>query len=339
MQNIDFWLNLEGSFSMIKIKNLSHGGIMANYKCNAACRHCLYSCSPKREGGYITKEDAKDVAKLLYQNGCRGVHIGGGEPFLNFDGLIDLIKALKENKVGIDYIETNGFWASDEKRAKEYLTKLLSIGVDTLCISVDTFHAEYVPYNLPVKLSEYCRKYGMGSFLWKGEFLKTLSLLNGDKAHSRNEFCDKISSDYIALTADYYGISYGGRAVNIEEEYCKKTKTANLLDSNPCNRILSTNHYHIDMHKNFIPPGCTGINIPLEEITKGIEKGKYKVMDALLENGVKGIYDLAVKNGFNGEEGYTSKCNLCFHIRHFLSKKSEFKELNLEHYEASFTYY
>lgn len=36
------------------INHLSSGGIITNYKCPAACGHCLYSCSPNAKLGYIS---------------------------------------------------------------------------------------------------------------------------------------------------------------------------------------------------------------------------------------------------------------------------------------------
>ena len=66
---------------MITTDKLFHGGIMANYRCTAACRHCLYACSPERTDGYINEATAESVASLLRTAGCYSVHIGGGEPF------------------------------------------------------------------------------------------------------------------------------------------------------------------------------------------------------------------------------------------------------------------
>ena len=70
---------------MLSAGTLNHGGLMVNYQCNAACRHCLYSCSPARNPGYVNESSAEEICRLLYKGGCRSVHIGGGEPFLDFE--------------------------------------------------------------------------------------------------------------------------------------------------------------------------------------------------------------------------------------------------------------
>ncbi len=312
---------------------------MANYRCTAACRHCLYASSPKREGGYITEDNAKRVAKFLKIGGCRSVHIGGGEPFLNFEGLIMLINSLTAEGVYVDYVETNGYFAKNEDKVKGYINRLRDVGVDSLCISVDPFHAEYVPPSLPVRLSELCAKYGMGSFLWKQQYVNKLSLLDMNKAHSKEAFSSILGDDYIAKTANSYGINFGGRAVNIEEEYAKPRPVKELLNDRPCYSLTSTDHFHIDMHEKFVPPGCTGLAIPFNEMVNGVDGKKYPIFNALLNGGVKALFEIAVKEGVKIEEFYTSSCNLCFKLRESLSEKERYKELLGEHYKASRMFY
>ena len=304
---------------------LLHGGIMVNYRCNASCRHCLYNCSPARRGGYVDERAAEKICTLLRKGGCRSVHIGGGEPFLNFDGLIVMIRALNRAGIKLDYIETNAFWANDISKSRDYLAMLLSEGVDALCISLDPFHAEYVPYGLPLALAKLCDKTGMGYFLWKQEFLPSLSHLDPQKTHA-------ISADNVYAIAQRYGITFGGRAVNIELRGSLYPAQKFVADNNPCKNLLSTGHFHVDMDCFFIPPGCTGIRIPLEEVIEDIPKGKYPAFDALFYGGVSSLYDLALKHGFSPDEkGYPSKCNFCFFMRKFLNEKG-FAELDVEHY-------
>lgn len=319
---------------------LIHGGIMANYRCTAACRHCLYACGPDRTGGYITSETARAVCALLRKGGCPSVHIGGGEPFLDFEGLLSLVSAVNAAGIGLDYIETNACWAQDERKTRGRLRALLDLGVDTLCISVDPFHAEYVPVERPISLAKACERAGMGYFLWKQQYLRALAGLAPDKAHSRGELEKRLSPTYIAETAGGYGLRYGGRAVNIEEEFCPRRPVAELLGGGPCRELLSTSHFHVDLHGRFIPPGCTGVSVPLAEAVEGIPDGKYPALEALLAGGVGALYDHAAALGFAGNPaGYTSRCALCFHLRRWLSRGGGHPELDAEHYEASLAHY
>jgi len=325
---------------MRTIKRLHHGGIIANYQCTAACRHCLYACSPKRSGGYISRAAAGDISGLLREGGCRSVHIGGGEPFLDFNGLIELIKTVTSAGIPVEYVETNAFWATDAHQVETRLRALSNAGADTLCISLDPFHAEYVPVRMPLYLAEICRRTNFGFFLWQEKYLPALSRLDSNKTHSRAELERLISRDYIAKTAQSYGLHMGGRAINIEAEYSALKPVDSVADSRPCYSLLSSDHFHVDLENRFIPPGCTGIAIPLEEVTRGIPEGKYPAFEALLSGGTVKLLRYALARGFEeNPKGYTSGCAMCFHIRRWLCENDACAELNPEHYSESLEYY
>ncbi|MCL2704215.1 MAG: 4Fe-4S cluster-binding domain-containing protein [Defluviitaleaceae bacterium] len=322
---------------MITVERLRHGGIMANYRCTAACRHCLYACSPDRSEGYISKPEAESIGKLLRDGGCRSAHIGGGEPFLDFERLLELIRTVTRAGITVEYIETNAFWAADEVQSRRYLKELKRSGADALCISLDPFHAEYVSPQLPIRLAEICNGTGFRFFLWQDKFTKMLSGI--DKACSRAELERLISPGYILKTAQNYGLHMGGRAINIEAEYAAVKPAENIINARPCRNLLSSGHFHVDLYGRFIPPGCTGIAIPLDEAVNGIPDGKYPVLEVLLSGGVAGLLAYAKNLGFRESSGYTSGCALCFHIRHWLSEHAECPELFAEHYKESLKYY
>jgi hypothetical protein len=282
------------------------------------------------------EKTAGEICRLLRKGGCRSVHIGGGEPFLDFDGLVMMIRRLADAGIALEYVETNAFWAA-ESGAGEKIRRLLDKGVDALCISLDPYHAEYVPYGLPLRLAELCRQAGMGYFLWKQEFLGALSRLDPSKIHSRGDMEKALSPDYVRKTARAYGISYGGRAVNIEEESGPGKPAEYFFSENePCKNLLSTGHFHADLDACFIPPGCTGIRIPLVEIVEGIPDGKYPAFEALYTGGPVALANLALKEGFTPRsEGYASKCNFCFYLRRYLAEKPGFPELDGKHYREA----
>jgi hypothetical protein len=291
----------------------------------------------------VDEDTAKEICALLLKGGCESVHIGGGEPFLDFDGLLMVIRMLKEADITLDYIETNAQWASGTQAMKETRRKLeclLAEGAGTLCISIDPYHAEYVPYGAPLALTDLCEKTGMNYFLWKQQFLPALSRLDPQKAHSRAEMEKVFSRDYIHNTARLYGIGYGGRAVNIEREFGALSPAESFAgEDTPCRNLLSTGHFHVDMFGYFIPPRCTGIRVPLPEVINGIPEGKYQVFEALYSGGVSALLELARRHGFSpNPEGYSSKCGFCFHLRHFLCAK-DFPELDKIHYEEALKYY
>jgi len=323
---------------MLTAQNMRHGGIMANYRCTAACRHCMFACSPDWTDGYITRAAdgkitgavAEKVCRLLRKGGCRSIHIGGGEPFLDFEGLLALVRIATGAGVVVEYIETNAFWAADRRKAGQYLRKLARAGADALCISLDPFHAEYVPINMPLSLAGICRDEGFGYFLWQDRFLQAMSKLDRGKTHSRAEMEKLISPTFILDTSRSYGIRMGGRALAVEEEYYSRKPAESVAVSKPC-RLLSGGHFHIDLYGRYIPPGCTGIAIPLTEAVNGIPGGKYPVMETLLSGGSSALLQNAANLGFEADpRGYTSGCALCFHIRHWFCDGTQRQPVELE---------
>ncbi len=129
-----------------KFKIWRSAGLLLTYKCNCACKFCYYNCCPEK-GGLMPVETAVGAwrsLKILAGDGAK-VHITGGEPFLYWDHLQEVLAAAKNEKLGkVDMIETNGFWATSEKIAAQRVRRLDELGMDRLKISTDPFHQEYV---------------------------------------------------------------------------------------------------------------------------------------------------------------------------------------------------
>ncbi len=135
-----------------KFKLWRSAGLLLTYKCNASCEFCYYNCSPEKNGlmPVDMAVSAWQSLKVLAGDKAR-VHITGGEPFLYWDRLVEILQEGKRQELGpLDMVETNGFWATDEGIIKERLKILDELGMHRLKISCDPFHQEYVDIE-PVK--------------------------------------------------------------------------------------------------------------------------------------------------------------------------------------------
>lgn len=73
----------------------------------------------------------------------------GGEPMLYPDRAIAIFEKAHQLQIPrIDMI-TNGTWGKNEKQAEKLATRLKMAGLNTLDISVDAFHQQYVPIEYP----------------------------------------------------------------------------------------------------------------------------------------------------------------------------------------------
>jgi hypothetical protein len=303
---------------MKMISRLSSGGIIANYKCPAACGHCLYGCSNNAEPGYMDEATAVRVCERLCQLGCRSVHIGGGEPFLNPGGLITLIKVIIDSGLQLDYIETNAAWMTgDDDRNRQILSDVVKVGGDCIMVSADPFHVEFIPFWKPLALIRLLRQTGTQHFIWQERYLPLLQKLDPQKTYDSKALEAIFGYDVTGKCALEYGMSFNGRALNLLRKYGKKKPAKVLMEE--CPELYNTSHFHVDYFGRYIMPGCTGMGILIEDVGKELDPAKYPVMSRLFNGGVSELLSYAQKLGYSLEsDGYYSKCELCFHIRKYL---------------------
>jgi len=313
---------------MINRSKLSHSGIITNYVCNAECRHCMYMSSPKCKKDFITEAVAESIVKTLAESGTRSVHIGGGEPFINFDALCNVLRALKKHGVWVDYIETNAFWCSDESIISKRLAAVKTLGVECVMASVDPFHIEFVPLARPLLLCKMLESLGMDYFIWQERYLHKLIKLDHGRAYGHDELKQIIGEDYVTETAKEYGLGINGRALTIAVDiYGKQPHEVILNQRTSCASLFSTSHCHIDLYGNVIPSGCPGISIELGDFIrfangeKMTDETKYPVVSKLISGGLNELYKYAAALGFIPDEsGYATPCALCVDIRAYLDK-------------------
>ena len=307
----------------------SGAGIIVTYKCTAACLHCCYSSSPKRDGAYMTRETANKIFALLSEKGCRSVHIGGGEPFMSFEGLLGVCESAQRNRVSIDYIETNASWYTDGTDVSQKLKKLRAAGIDCLLISVDPFHNEFVPYVKVKNLLKCCEKNNIGTFLWQSKFERIVRRFNENTTHALGEYTEKLGADFIKSAADAYGIGYNGRALRILDGpgYSAEHFLNSSGPSDRCaGKLGSLHHFHVDLNGDFIPPGCIGFKINIFDLcgagSEGLNEAKYANFLSVVNGGFGSFYERAADSGFRPDpNGYVSKCSLCLDIKRYILEK------------------
>ena len=298
--------------------HLSSGGIIANYQCPAACGHCLYGCSPGAQPGYIDAAAAKRICETLRRFGCRSLHIGGGEPFLDVEGLIGLIKTICNSGIHLDYIETNAAWITrDDTRNRQMLNEVIAAGGECIMVSADPFHVEFIPFWKPRELIKLLRHMGISHFIWQERYLPLLEQLDPGKTYDCQALHGFFGYDVQQRCAAEYGMRFGGRALNLLRKHGKKKTIA--PPSNPCAELQNTGHFHVDFMGRYIPPGCTGMGILLEDLGQALDPASYPVLSRLMEQGLGGLLQYAQELGFAPEKnGYVSKCELCFEMRKHL---------------------
>jgi len=319
----------------LKINNLQSGGIITNYYCSSKCRHCLYACSPSWPKDYLSPEKALEVIRKIKSLNCTSAHIGGGEPFLNRDGLLSVLRIAKQEDFFIEYVETNSSWHKNHKDATEFLLQLKEEGLNTLLISISPFHNEFIPFKKVKGVMNACQETGMNIFPWSDNFYSDIDSFNESDKISLEMYNKKFGGDYVRNIPMRYWIHYGGRALQIFKDMHPLYSVKEIISCNTsCSELNDTSHFHIDLYGNYIPALCSGLSIDYRGLGREMDYNDYPLLSILYGEGISGLYNYALeKYSIKIEGRFLSKCHLCLNIRQKLAAINPLnKELQPNHF-------
>jgi hypothetical protein len=305
----------------LHIKRLISGGLITNYFCTSQCRHCLYACSPRWPKTYIDKDIARECLTAIRRCGCVSIHIGGGEPFLNPNGLKAVMQTARETGIRVEYIETNSSWYRGEAEAVDLLTNLADLGLSTLLVSISPFHNEYIPFYKVKGVMAACRTAGIQIFPWVADFIRDIDSFDDRCIHGLGEYRDAFGDDYLHRIPGRYWIHFGGRALSAFSEILPKRSIEDVLGTSTggCTELADVSHFHVDLFGNYIPGLCSGLSLSVEDLGKAVTAGQYPILHVLATDGILGLLMLAAERfGYDSRPHYVSKCDLCLDIRKHL---------------------
>ncbi len=326
----------------LKIPKPVSGGLLLSYKCSAACRHCMYGCSPAWEGDWISEKDLEEVLTLLadkiepspWGNQSvslnHGLHFTGGEPFLNFDRLATAVEIAEDLRIPSTFVETNGFWCRTDDETREKLMILRSKGLKGMMISVNPFYAEYVPFDRTERCIHISQDiFGNNSIVYQATYYHLFRQLGIRDKISFEAFLERTKESHIESVE----LFLMGRAARQLRAFYPSYPAHQFFDE-PCPTPLLRNwHNHFDNYGNIIPGYCGGIALghwrDLDSlINEGIDLEKYPVLKYLVLDDIQGLFSFAREFGYEeSQEGYVSKCDLCIDIRKHLVTANDFEEL------------
>jgi hypothetical protein len=326
------------------------GGLLLSYKCSAECRHCMYACSPKWKGDWITREDLEEILSQLAGrirpspwgdqtiSLNHGLHFTGGEPFLNFELLLEAVAMAEELEIPSTFVETNCFWCSDDETTRERLELLERAGLKGILISVNPFYAEYVPF----ERTERCIRISQQVFdrnvvVYQLAYYHRFKQLGIKERIGLEDYLELTSGE--RLTEQVEMFLMGRAACQLRGLY--PTYPACTFFDEPCRPpFLREWHNHFDNYGNLMPGYCGGISLghwrDLDTLVEeGIDLDEHPVLRFLIAEDVQGLLQLAEDFGYReSQEGYLSKCDLCLDLRSHLVSKGDFQELSPKEFYA-----
>ena len=315
------------------------GGLLLSYKCNSSCRHCMYACSPRWEGDWISEEDAERIlaqlsAKLRgkYPYPGRigvnyGIHFTGGEPFLNFELLLKVTEIANRLEIPCTFVETNCFWCRDDETTEEKLMRLRDAGLDGILISANPFIVEQIPFERIERAAEISEGIFEGNvIIYQRFFYDQFRNLGLKGTLPFEKYLQK--AGYSSLY--YIELLPMGRVPYRLGHLYRKYPARHFFGESCRQELIRDWHIHIDNYCNLIPGYCAGISLGdarhLDAICQGIDLDELPVLKALLTD-LEELHKLGKQFDYEEREGYISKCHLCLDIRRHLVQHGEFEEL------------
>jgi hypothetical protein len=309
------------SKKILSITRLRSGGLITNYHCSSSCRHCLYRCSPKWPKEYISPETIRENLRTIKVLGCHSIHVGGGEPLLNPSCVASVLEIAGEERVFVEYVETNSSWYQNHDDACTILAELADRGLSTLLVSISPFHNEHIPFYKIKGVMEACYVTGISIFPWIAAFIPDISVFDETTTHALEEYQAYFGDHYLENLPRRYWISPGGRALETFGELPQKKSLSKLQsERSECMELADVSHFHIDLYGNYIPGSCSGLSVRREDLGTVLDQHEYPIISRLYSRGIGGFVSYAKKQyGFSASRTeYASKCALCHEIRRFL---------------------
>lgn len=306
-----------------KFKLWRSAGLLLTYKCNCICEFCYYNCGPEKDGlmPVDIAVSAWQSLKILAGDNAK-IHITGGEPFLYWEHLKEILEQAGKQKLGkVDLIETNGFWAVDRSIIEQRLKILDKLGIHRLKISADPFHQQYVDIE-PVRLLALIATEMLGPDRVLVRWRKYLE----NPIEMKSISADELKRRYAEAMGDY-PCRFTGRAAGALAGLVAAVPIEKLASMNCKSNFLDAKGVHIDPFGNVFSGTCSGIiignvnNRPLEDIWRQFHPSQNEFINTLFEQGPSGLLEKAVNAGYQKAEVYADKCHLCTGIRRYLISK------------------
>jgi hypothetical protein len=296
---------------------------LLTFKCPSKCKHCSYKGGPERSG-YMKLVDAERYLQVLTDaHPLQSITVHGGEPFVYFENLKQIMKRAKELEVPRRWVITNGYWAKTKEVAKEKLIELKEAGLMCITFSVDGFHQEYIPLEYVKNGIEVATNVGFERVVVDSLFLGSLNSDNFYNNLTRRVLENLGELGEVEINRGQ--VDFEGRAAEFLASYVESKAE---IPRGKCQLpfwiggdLKNPEGIEIDFEGNVTL--CPGICIgntktqSLTQILEGYDCLEHPILSILSEEGPIGLFKVAIEKGFNQNAKFIDECHLCYEVRKF----------------------
>lgn len=287
--------------------------LLITYKCNARCGHCFLQSGPDRRGS-MSRELAlglvREAAEIPEIN---HLFIEGGEPFLYRELMTEIIERATGAGLWIGAL-SNGFWASSPSKAAEVLRPMAKAGLQSLSISTDDWHSEFIPRERAIAAARAASDVGIEADIMACE----RPILDNSNAKQELEIFGGTGSIIPVYTG---GVKYRGRAsFNIGARVLYPWEMLTDCRENPADpgRVHIGPDGEIHLCQGLLLGRSAGAE-KLSDILGGFKPEDHQLVAPLTSGGPAELARLALTLGWKPRaKGYADGCHLCYEARCFL---------------------
>jgi hypothetical protein len=336
----------------IRIPAPTSAGLLLSYKCSAACAHCMYACSPNWKADWISEPDLAAILDQLaptikpspfgrdHLGLSAGLHLTGGEPFMNFERLCKAVAMAAERGIPSLFVETNASWCSSDDVTRDKLRSLKAAGLHGILVSVNPFFLEFVAFERTeraIRIS--CEVFGANVMIYQVEYFRRFVSWGLEGTLSFADYLKRERRRDLLSNVEFFVMGRAPYALRDVFEGLLRRREAAAFFRHPCQpSFLRTWHNHVDNYANYMPGFCGGISLgdarELDRLTTdGIALDDYPVLAFLIDEDMRGLFDFARARGYQERaDGYFSKCHVCADVRRYLAGVDQFRELQPAHF-------
>ena len=312
---------------MKRYVNLKYAEFIITYRCNSTCKHCHVGLEKRksRPAALSPELARKAVRELAEVYPMQYVMTFGGEPLLYPETVFAVHDTATKCGIPGRTIITNASFPAGEEEFRLVAHKLADCGVNSMYLSVDVFHQNYIPLSIVKQNTRLLIKAGIVNLAWNVSWVVSPEADNpwdDQTRHILEELAD------LGLGKDDILITPNGAAVHNLDEYmpprqsippgnCGDKPFTGRLDEvtsitvepdgslTICDELMSIGNLHQGNSAGF----CQRYDPFLDPVKK-----------LILEQGPVGLVELARQGGFEPDpQGYRSVCEMCYSLRKVLS--------------------
>ena len=252
----------------LRLKRWTFAGFLLTYWCNAQCAFCYVYSGPQKKGLVMDVQHAlhlwRGLNRIVDEGGpsygrageryCK-IHFAGGEPFGEFALMLAIAQAAQRAGLKLfEKVETNAFWAINDKVTREKIQLLKDAGMNMLMISADIYHQEFVPPERCARAArigqELLGEPGVRVRWW--DFLKNHQATQGQLSEAERQtlFAQALVDHRERLS---------GRAADKLSHLYECHPPEHFAKMNCSEATLGSKHIHVDGAGNVVPGVCSGI--------------------------------------------------------------------------------